>query len=358
MMQTRGVENVILSVQMDPRISIDKITNAFFHLREYDRPGYLLIRYHGWCPPRRGKVSLDWWKKLAMVGVRKVVEQNGPFDLVHAHTYWAQYLASEIDREYGIPFITTEHSAIHLPGILRTFHRQLIPGAAQGAKILHCASRGMQTGLKEVYRRDFELLPLPVDTVFFSKGLKKRKFTNSDFPVFLSIGAPWKTKGFDTLILAFSMVKKQSLPGAVLRIGDKIPGREKLDSLAADLGVKDSVEWLGPLTKYGVRNAFEGADIYVSASRYESFNRTIPEAMAAGLPVISTQTYGPVDYLKPFCGLLVSADNPPAMADAMTEMARNTNRYNRKKISDYVSENFSTGVLSNEFFNMYTRALC
>ena len=67
------------------------------------------------------------------------------------------------------------------------------------------------------------------------------------------------------------------------------------------------------------------ADVFTLSSRWEGFGHVIVEAMAAGLPVVSTDCpYGPIDIIIPGeTGLLVPMENPHELGNALGEVLSN-----------------------------------
>lgn len=359
MMSREGAENTVLSVQIDPVVGLEKCSNAFFRLREYPRADYRLFRYHGWCLPRRNIQTLKWWRNSAKRAAEECWERAGPFDLIHAHTYWSAYIAAELKVQYGVPFIFTEHTAIHLKGLLQPIHRRLLPKLGRQSDKIHCASKAMCDHMEKIFNVSVEHIPLPVETNFFSEEVQFRSpLVKTKEPiVFLSVGAPWGTKGFDLLIEAFEKVRKSLAVNCQLQIGDQIPGQKKLERMAQKLGLSEDVVWLGPLRKHQLRKAMQKADVYVSASRYETFNRTILEAMSTGLPVVSTATYGPREYLREEVGKLVAVGNVDAIAKGMIDLVEEIGKYEPGRISEYVENHFSPRVLGPRYLQLYKEVI-
>jgi glycosyltransferase involved in cell wall biosynthesis len=134
-------------------------------------------------------------------------------------------------------------------------------------------------------------------------------------PVIVSVGRLTKQKGYPYLLHAFSLVKKR-LSCRLAIIGDG-EDRAKLLSMAKDLGVGREVEFLGfqknPF-KYMARSS-----LFVLSSLYEGFPNVILEAMALGLPVISTDCpSGPAEIIEDKkSGLLVPVRDEKALAGAI-----------------------------------------
>jgi glycosyltransferase involved in cell wall biosynthesis len=127
----------------------------------------------------------------------------------------------------------------------------------------------------------------------------------------VSVGRLVYYKGFEYLIRAMTGVQ-----GKLLIVGEG-PLRDKLGSLASELGVAEKVVFLGKIDHAHLVACYHAAQVFVMASiaRSEAFGIAQIEAMAAGLPVVNTNLDSGVPFvsLHQQTGLTV----PPADADAL-----------------------------------------
>lgn len=146
---------------------------------------------------------------------------------------------------------------------------------------------------------------------------------DKELPVCVAIGRISEQKGYDTLLEALALVN-QERPLRLLAIGgaDKkrhLELKKRLEARCANLGLAGMVKFLG--FRPDCPALLSRADLYVLASRYEGFGLTLVEAMALGVPVVSTDCpSGPSEILEHGrFGILVQPSNPPALAQAMLE---------------------------------------
>jgi glycosyltransferase involved in cell wall biosynthesis len=105
-------------------------------------------------------------------------------------------------------------------------------------------------------------------------------------------------------------------PALRLKIAGDGPRAAELRALARSLGIADRVELLGHCED--VATLLEQADAFVLASRSEAFPNSVVEAMAAALPVVACAVGGLLELVDSGrTGLLVPADDPAAMRDAL-----------------------------------------
>lgn len=139
-------------------------------------------------------------------------------------------------------------------------------------------------------RHDVAVIPNGVDTVQFSTGARlarraearrRRNFCDTDL-VLLLVGNDWQVKGVPAVLAAIAA--KPALPLIFLVVGS-----EAVDSfreMAARLGVLDRYRSESP--RPDAIDLYAAADVYVSPSREDSFGLPVAEAMACGLPVITS----------------------------------------------------------------------
>lgn len=140
--------------------------------------------------------------------------------------------------------------------------------------------------------------------------------------VVLSVGRLSPEKDLVTLVRAFAKVHRDH-PAARLLLAGEGPDRQRLESLVAELELSDVVRLPGrtatPLAW------MRHAAVFVLASRYEGFGNVLVEAMACGIPVISTDCpVGPREILDGGrLGTLVSVGDASAMAIAIADVLAN-----------------------------------
>ena len=106
--------------------------------------------------------------------------------------------------------------------------------------------------------------------------------------------------------------------GVSLLVAGEGGERAALERRVAELGLGDRVRFLGPLPRRAVLELFRAADASVLSSSWENFPHSVVEALAAGTPVLATAIGGVAEVVRDGeNGLLVPADDPPALAGAI-----------------------------------------
>lgn len=128
-------------------------------------------------------------------------------------------------------------------------------------------------------------------------------------------------KGQDVLLKAFAEALPR-IPGATLTLAGSGPDEELLRKLAHNLGLDDSIEFVGFVSDPSPFLA--RASCFVMASRWEGFGVALVEALQFGLPILATECdFGPADIIvNESIGELVPPENHLALADAIVTAAQ------------------------------------
>ncbi len=143
----------------------------------------------------------------------------------------------------------------------------------------------------------------------------------------ISVGRLLGMKGFGDLIDACAVLRDRGVP-TILEIVGSGPKMAELRERAAAFGIADSVSFLGSRGQEEIKERLAAAHVFALACRREADGGTdilptvIMEAMAAGLPVVSTNFVGiPEMVVAGKTGFLVPPDSPTQLADALARLA-------------------------------------
>ena len=194
-----------------------------------------------------------------------------------------------LKRLKGIPWEAQVHTDIaareyktfSLQNRIRTsIARRIYPRATRIRAVSVRVKKSLQQW-KNMFVVPIDILPVFIDTSKFYKN------TNRGDNVFrvISVSRLSSEKRIDGILCAFAVFHKEHKDTELLIVGDGVE-RANLEALAHKLQITNAVEFVGQVDN--VEDYYADADVYVLNSAYESYGRTIVEAMASGLPVIST----------------------------------------------------------------------
>ena len=219
---------------------------------------------------------------------------------------------------FRVPIVLTAH-APYLQG--KADHIQLSPIMAKialAADRICCVSNWVLTEIEKVQPEVKEKLTL------IYNGLPMPEITPSPLsfspPTLLAFGRLSWEKGFDTAVKAFGLLKKSG-SNARLIIGGGGPERPALEKLVSELGIEDSVTFLGVLTEEGALSVFNQATLVVVPSILESFGLVILASMQMQRPVIASRVQGVPEVISEGeAGLLFPRQDAAALCEAIQSL--------------------------------------
>lgn len=243
---------------------------------------------------------------------------TGHFDLIHGNGAEA-FFAPELCRKAGIPFFYTSH-ANFLPSehffegmlrpiqFLKSVNTYLERGAAQGADLIFTFSEfSKNLVVNALGAFSLEKVHVVYPGVADDWFEVKRK---TDIKKQLILwGRMADQKGIPELLEAFKYVRQENKEISLLLVGGG-SCQPQYEQLAGELGVCDSVTFVGWKEEKSIREFAAESLIGVFPSRIESFGLAIAEAMATGLPVVATRVGALPEFIEDeTTGLLVESGN-------------------------------------------------
>lgn len=227
------------------------------------------------------------------------VVQHEKLNVLHVHYAIphasAAFMAKQILATKGIsiPFVTTLHGTdITLVGRDPSFE-PVISFCINQSDAVTAVSQSLK---EDTYRhfntdRDIQVIPNFIQALDSLKEMdweKRRRYANDDEAVFCHISNFRKVKRVKDVLKVFNLVNKQR-PSKLLLVGDG-PERGKLENLCREYDLCDRVTFVGKVRD--TTHVLAISDIFLLTSETESFGLAALEAMAMGVPVISSNSGG------------------------------------------------------------------
>lgn len=227
------------------------------------------------------------------------VAKNEKLDLLHVHYAIphasAAFMAKKILKTKGIdlPIVCTLHGTdITLLGKDASFE-PVITFAINQSDAVTAVSESLRLDTLEHFHVDktIQVIPNFINMKRYENlqpnGLKERYCSEGE-PLIIHVSNFRRVKRVEDVVQVFANVRQQ-IPAKLLLIGDG-PERYSVERMCRDLGICDDIHFLGK-TK-DVERVLINGDLFILTSETESFGLAALEAMAAGMPVISSNTGG------------------------------------------------------------------
>jgi N-acetyl-alpha-D-glucosaminyl L-malate synthase BshA len=251
------------------------------------------------------------------------VAKYGKLDLLHVHYAIphasAAYMAKQMLAVEGIdlPFITTLHGTdITLVGKDSSFETA-ITFAINQSNAVTAVSESLKEDTYKYFKgvtREIDVIPnfIQLDQYNFAQAKEHRKLYASDNQkILVHVSNFRKVKRVEDVLKMFDIVRKK-IPSRLLLVGDG-PERSNIDRLCRELDTCAEILSLGKIVD--PNSILAVGDLFVLPSETESFGLAALEAMAAGVPVISTNTGGlPEINTHNFSGMLSNVGDVEDMA--------------------------------------------
>jgi glycosyltransferase involved in cell wall biosynthesis len=199
------------------------------------------------------------------------------------------------------------------------------------AAFVHCVSLDILEEARKygLDARKARVVRPAVDTQFFSPAEPdEMRRPGSQLRVMTTGSLNWK-KGHEFALVALAKVRERGVPVRFEILGDG-PERQRILYTIDDLGLNDCVEMLGRLDPTAVRDRLRAADVFLLSSVSEGISNSVLEAMACGLPVVTTDCGGLREAVTDGMeGLVVPVRDTDAMADALVSLAADPDQCDR-----------------------------
>ena len=283
-------------------------------------------------------------------------------DVLHAHNVLAAFYAALAARARGIPLVFTRHgtgtmySTRFRSGWLATRLCSQAVGVSKKVSEQLMAEQGL--GPDKI-----STVPNGVDSDRFRPDAGRRESVRRELglgpeeTLFITIGRLAPEKNYPLLIQAAAELQAQGLDIKLAFVGDGAE-RDSLEGLARDGGLGSRALFLG--VRHDIPGLLNAADVFCLSSRTEGAPMSILEAMASGLPVVSTDCGGVAELVGPGeTGFLVPVDDCPALSQAMARLVREPELAAKVGAAarDDQIRRFSSGSMAQAYLDIYSRLI-
>ena len=293
---------------------------------------------------------------LVLARVDRTMEMFRP-QVVHTHTYALHYAFPYVLRRRIPAMVHTVHNLAERE--VKWYERWVHRLAFKRGVLPVAIAREVADSIRRVYGIDDpRLIPngIPVDTfrapsIDRGNWRKKEGFAPTDV-LFVCVAGLRPQKNPALLLEAFHR-GPASDPRARLLFAGRGALKPELERRIGALGLQARVHLLG--LRSDVPAMLNAADVFVLSSDYEGNPLAVLEAMAAGLPVISTAVGGVPELVEGGCGLLVPPGDAQALSKAMSCMLENaeTRITMGKASAARALERFDLKVMTKAYEDLY-----
>jgi glycosyltransferase involved in cell wall biosynthesis len=253
--------------------------------------------------------------------IRLMQKQRTQIINIHYPTDCFFYVAV-CSRLLSIPLVTSVHGADVVPnGERQARYSREFTFLLSSSNLIVAPSRHFKNDFHRIFPT------LEAKTTFIHNGVDLSEFEwqlpdidKPAVPYLLCVSAYKEQKAIDVLIRAVQRVR-ETHPSVKLVLVGAGHLREELETLAAGLGLRDQIQFLGRQGRREIIRLLWGCKVFVLPSRFETFGIAVLEAMVCGKPVIATTAGGIPEIVQSGRnGILVRPDDPNALAQAIDKI--------------------------------------
>ena len=290
----------------------------------------------------------NYVKKLEKIYLDYIKTNNKP-DIIHAEEIFPSgYAACVLGKKYHIPVVVTEH-ATYFERFFKGEYKEYGNFVLNNAYIT-TVSKFMLDKIP-LSNDKKSVLPNLVDTEIFKKKRNKIKGLRIVRATALREG-----KRIDDLFKAVKILIDNNIKDVhITIIGDGFLEKYYKDK-CHELGMDDYVDFIGRKTKEEIAEILNKNNMTVITSDMETFCIPVIEALASGMPVVSTKCLGPEEYLDEKCGKLVEFGNIEKLAQAIKEVYDNIDNYDINYLRS-VADRYSSKNITDMALKIYKEIL-
>lgn len=319
------------------------------HFHEVNVPEYPLFHYQ----PYELALSSKLVDTIKLHGI----------ELMHVHYAiphaYAAYMAKQMLLSSGvnIPIVTTLHGTdITLVGN-HPFYKPAVTFSINASDVVTSVSQSLKDDTLRLFEitNEINVIPNFIDIKKYDEAHKaecqRHLLAESFEKVITHVSNFRKVKRIDDVIKVFNIVQQQ-LPAKLIMVGEG-PERESAEKLVCKLGITDKVVFLGKSNEVDKILCF--SDLFLLPSKTESFGLAALEAMASGVPVISSNTGGiPEVNIQGVSGYLSEVGDVSDMAENAIKILKNKDVLGQFKLNaKSIAEKFDLDTIVSDYEQLY-----
>ncbi len=338
----------------DPSIRIDLVTSSpgtRFQQEKFSE-GIELFKVpvkkkeaHFWTAPELARWGWRaYWLSRRLTAARR-------YDLCHCWSGWPSgmvgySLASRLPYLVGLRGSDVPGYNVRLRRLDRYVFSWLSPIIwRRAAAVTAVSDRLKQLAGRTSRKVAFQIIHNGIDASRFTPGIKPARFT------ILYVGRLIERKGVVDLLRAFEQIHAEFEDCRLLIVGEG-PDRLKLEEICIRAGIEPCVSFLGAMDHKELPAIYRRASVFVMPALEEAMSNAMLEAMASGLPLITTETSTPE--LIDDNGAVVERQNPEQLHAALRRYVVNRElRERHAERSRQMAEDFPWSRAAEAYLELY-----
>ena len=284
----------------------------------------------------------------------KALKLCKPADMIHVHVLTRLGIIAWIQKLlHKTPYIITEHWSRYLPGndfsgFLRKSACKL---AVRNAEVVTTVTENLATAMRNhgLKNDNYVVLPNVVNLDMFHISEKN----NAPCKIIHISCFEDKSKNISGLLESLKIIDDKGIDFQCTLIGEGMD-LDLMKEKAKELQLINKVSFTGLMEGQKLADELSSGDFLVLSSNYENMPVVILEALASGLPVVSTNVGGIKEMIDDTKGILVEPKNKEALAEALIKMIETHKNYDANYLRNSIIEKYgyeSVGRFLSKLYN-------
>jgi len=349
---------ILSNVQLGASVGLKDYLTLPYGRYEHLMDGIMVYQSYQRGVPKMIRHNVSRWVTIVQSMFADYEKRYGLPDIIHAHcAKWAGYAAMLISREYGIPYVITEHLPLMLledefgKAPSSAWQIPLLQRAYECADMVIPVSEELVDDIACYYGKDYrwKYVSNTIDTDFYAY---QPRMAREGRPFrFCCLADYYYRKGYDVLFEALRHLQNGGL-GAELHVAGLFTDGKKCKQAIDQVQLRN-VHTYGRVDKQRVRSLLYECDALVLPSRSEVQPLVLLEAMSTGIPVVATECTPRCLRIEGGC-TIVPVDNARALAEAMKGLML-TDHPDGQCLSEKVRAMASPAVIGRRLSELFTQ---
>lgn len=284
---------------------------------------------------------------------QKVLKEHGRPDIIYGHFSFVTCNAVKIALENKIPIVGMEHNGIFNEEKLSPLTAWSSNYAYQYTNQIISVSQNLKDRIKYHLGKDSIVVHNTISSEFF-KAPKIRQ--SSGRTNYIATGRLVYGKGYDLLIRAFADLRLPQDSWQLNIIGDGEEKGELLNQIQ-QAGLQNNIFLVGQKNKDEIIQLLSSSHVFLMPSRGENFSVAILEALACGLPVITSDCGGARVCISNINGRIFPIDDINALKEIIWKIHNKQIIFNNELISKNCYDNYSPKVIADKLTTIFEQVI-
>ena len=313
-----------------------------------------VLSYHIFLMPMKFFVGNGIFRRLLNRQLdylyHKIIAELGKPDIIYAHYLWNMDWALYLKKTYNIPLVGIEHWS-------ELGYEDIKPVIEQNARRIYpqidrliTVSHSLQKKIEERFGVQSEVV---FNTIHDSVRMNTVHQQRGNFMNFISVGTLLPVKGYDNLITAFAQTTLPRDKWTLTIVGEG-PEEKTLLDLIIQHHLENNIHLLGRKSKAEVVELLNHSDVFISSSHLETFGVAALEAICCGVPVLSTDSGGPREFITPINGRLCD-DSIEALQKGIEYMFAHYTEFDKQRMANDAINKFSSTAIAQQLETIFRK---